>query len=156
MFAHDRRIEFAEMFLEIAAQAENGTPLFLVGFNQSYLLQRRNPPIHRRPGRLDLLDDRFRRGFMPQGINKHPGYEADLKESYEFALDLGLDDPAVVANLPLHGARRSAFSAGPAIIVRTDDVGPLGCELLVESHRFASLLEALRSSGAISRELVMS
>lgn len=52
------------------------------------------------------IDERFRRGFMPQGINKHPGYEADLKESYEFALDLPMDDPAVVAKLPLHGPNR--------------------------------------------------
>lgn len=52
------------------------------------------------------MDERFRRGFMPYGINQHPGYEADLKESYEFGLDLPLDDPAVVANLPLHGPNR--------------------------------------------------
>ncbi|NKC33542.1 isopenicillin N synthase family oxygenase [Roseomonas sp. BU-1] len=52
------------------------------------------------------IDDRFRRGFMPQGINQHPGYAPDIKESYEFALDLPLDDPAVVAGLPLHGPNR--------------------------------------------------
>ena len=52
------------------------------------------------------IDERFRRGFMPQGINQHPGYEADLKESYEFALDLPLADPAVQAGLPLHGPNR--------------------------------------------------
>ena len=28
------------------------------------------------------MDERFRRGFMPQGINQHPGYAPDLKESY--------------------------------------------------------------------------
>ena len=33
--------------------------------------------------RLEMkLDDRFRRGYMPQGINQHPGYPPDLKESY--------------------------------------------------------------------------
>ena len=52
------------------------------------------------------MDERFRRGFMPQGINQHPGYEADLKESYEYALDLPLDDPDVIAGLPLHGPNR--------------------------------------------------
>lgn len=52
------------------------------------------------------IDDRFRRGFMPEGINQHPGYAPDIKESYEFALDLALDDPAVVAGLPLHGPNR--------------------------------------------------
>ena len=39
------------------------------------------------------MDERFRRGFMPQGINQHPGYAPDIKESYEYALDLPLDDP---------------------------------------------------------------
>lgn len=52
------------------------------------------------------IDERFRRGFMPQGINQHPGYEADLKESFEYALDLPLTDPAVEAGLPLHGPNR--------------------------------------------------
>jgi isopenicillin N synthase-like dioxygenase len=52
------------------------------------------------------IDDRFRRGYMPQGINQHPGYAPDLKESYELALDLPLDDPDVMAGLPLHGPNR--------------------------------------------------
>lgn len=52
------------------------------------------------------IDDRFRRGYMPQGINQHPGYAPDLKESYELALDLPLDDPDVAAGLPLHGPNR--------------------------------------------------
>jgi isopenicillin N synthase-like dioxygenase len=52
------------------------------------------------------IDDRFRRGYMPQGINQHPGYAPDLKESYELALDLPLDDPDVVAGLALHGPNR--------------------------------------------------
>ena len=57
--------------------------------------------------RLEIkLDDRFRRGFMPYGINQHPGFAPDLKESYEFALDLPLTDPTVVAGLPLHGPNR--------------------------------------------------
>lgn len=52
------------------------------------------------------MDDKYRRGFMPQGINQHPGYAPDLKESYEYALDLPLTDPDVAANLPLHGPNR--------------------------------------------------
>jgi isopenicillin N synthase-like dioxygenase len=57
--------------------------------------------------RMELrLDERFRRGFMPQGINQHPGYAPDLKESYEFALDLSMEDPDVVAGRPLHGPNR--------------------------------------------------
>ena len=52
------------------------------------------------------MDERFRRGFMPQGINQHPGYAPDLKESYEIATDLPITDPDVIAGLPLHGPNR--------------------------------------------------
>ena len=52
------------------------------------------------------MDERFRRGFMPQGINQHPGYAPDLKESYEIGIDLPLTDPDVVAGLPLYGPNR--------------------------------------------------
>ena len=52
------------------------------------------------------MDDRFRRGFMPQGINQHPGYAPDLKESYEVGVDLPLTHPLVVAELPLHGPNK--------------------------------------------------
>lgn len=54
----------------------------------------------------DRMDERFRRGFMPFGINQHPGYDPDLKESYEIGLDLPLDDPDVLAGRPLHGPNR--------------------------------------------------
>jgi isopenicillin N synthase-like dioxygenase len=53
-----------------------------------------------------LMDERFRRGLMPQGINQHPGYAPDIKESYEIGVDLPLDDPDVKAGLPLHGPNR--------------------------------------------------
>jgi isopenicillin N synthase-like dioxygenase len=57
--------------------------------------------------RMELrIDERFRRGFMPQGINQHPGYAPDLKESFEYALDLPMDDPDVIAGRPLHGPNR--------------------------------------------------
>jgi isopenicillin N synthase-like dioxygenase len=57
--------------------------------------------------RMELrIDERFRRGFMPQGINQHPGYAPDLKESFEYALDLPMTDPDVVAGRPLHGPNR--------------------------------------------------
>lgn len=52
------------------------------------------------------IDERFRRGFMPYGINQHPGYAPDLKESYDFGRDLPLSDPDVQAGLPLHGPNR--------------------------------------------------
>jgi isopenicillin N synthase-like dioxygenase len=51
----------------------------------------------------DLMDTRFRRGFMPHGLSHSPGYDPDLKESYELALDLPLDDPDVEQGRLLHG-----------------------------------------------------
>src|SRR5579872_3757384 len=32
----------------------------------------------------DKIDERFRRGFMPTGINQHPSYAPDLKESFDY------------------------------------------------------------------------
>jgi isopenicillin N synthase-like dioxygenase len=52
------------------------------------------------------MDDKYRRGFMPQGINQHPGFAPDIKESYEIGVDLPLTDPDVIADLPLHGPNR--------------------------------------------------
>jgi isopenicillin N synthase-like dioxygenase len=52
------------------------------------------------------MDEKYRRGFMPQGINQHPGFAPDLKESYEIGTDLPLTDPDVAADLPLHGPNR--------------------------------------------------
>jgi isopenicillin N synthase-like dioxygenase len=52
------------------------------------------------------MDDKFRRGFMRQGINQHPGFAADLKESYEIGVDLPETHPSVAAGLPLHGPNR--------------------------------------------------
>ena len=54
----------------------------------------------------DKIDERFRRGFMPYGVTQHPGNKPDLKESYELGLDLPLNDPDVMAGLPLHGPNR--------------------------------------------------
>lgn len=52
------------------------------------------------------MDEKYRRGFMPQGINQHPGFAPDLKESYEIGVDLPESDPDVAAGLPLHGPNR--------------------------------------------------
>lgn len=54
----------------------------------------------------DKIDERFRRGFMPIGVTKHPGHKADLKESYELGVDLPLSDPTVLAGMPLHGPNK--------------------------------------------------
>src|ERR1700738_4905307 len=49
------------------------------------------------------MDEKYRRGFMPQGINQHPGFAADLKESYEIGVDLPETDPDVAAGVSLYG-----------------------------------------------------
>jgi isopenicillin N synthase-like dioxygenase len=54
----------------------------------------------------DLMDMRFKRGFMPHGLSHSPGYDPDLKESFELALDLPLDDPDVEKGRLLHGPNR--------------------------------------------------
>ena len=54
----------------------------------------------------DKVDERFRRGYMPFGLSKHAGYAPDLKESFDYGVDLPLDDPDVVAARPLHGPNR--------------------------------------------------
>lgn len=53
-----------------------------------------------------VMDPVYRRGWMKQGINQHPGFQPDLKESYEVGVDLPLDDPDVAAGLALHGPNR--------------------------------------------------
>jgi isopenicillin N synthase-like dioxygenase len=55
---------------------------------------------------VDLVDERFRRGYMPFGMNRHAGFKADLKESYEFGLHLPLTDPDVIAGVLRHGPNR--------------------------------------------------
>jgi isopenicillin N synthase-like dioxygenase len=54
----------------------------------------------------DVAEGRFRRGFMPFGRTRQSGYEPDLKESYDFGVDLPLTDPDVVAGRPLHGPNK--------------------------------------------------
>lgn len=53
-----------------------------------------------------VMDPVYRRGFMKQGINQHPGFQPDLKESYEIGVDLPEDDPDVKAGLPLHAPNK--------------------------------------------------
>ena len=54
----------------------------------------------------DLMDTRFKRGFMPHGLSHSPGFDPDLKESFELALDLPLHDPDVEKGRLLHGPNR--------------------------------------------------
>lgn len=48
----------------------------------------------------DRVPDRFGRGFIPHGSVRHPGFDVDLKESFEFGLELPADDPHVLAGRP--------------------------------------------------------
>ena len=54
----------------------------------------------------DLLDPDFTRGYMPYGYERAPGQQPDLKESFELALDLPLNDPDVQMGRLLHGPNR--------------------------------------------------
>ena len=54
----------------------------------------------------DVIDTRFRRGYMPIGVSHKAQFQPDLKESYELSLDLPLTDPDVMAGHFLHGPNR--------------------------------------------------
>ena len=53
--------------------------------------------------RMLSIKDQFHRGYLPFGTTRYPGQGPDLKDSYDVGIDLPLDDPDVIANLPLHG-----------------------------------------------------
>lgn len=61
-------------------------------------------PVEER--RKHLMDERFRRGYVPFGVSKHPGYEADLKDRFDWGVDSPMDDPFVVAGKPLYGPNK--------------------------------------------------
>src|SRR5271154_7231893 len=52
------------------------------------------------------IDDRFRRGYVPFGISQIPGFAPDLKERFDWGVDLPLTDPDVAAGKPLHGPNK--------------------------------------------------
>jgi isopenicillin N synthase-like dioxygenase len=45
----------------------------------------------------------YNRGYLPIGTTQLPGQPPDLKDSFDIAVDLPLDDPDVAAGLPFHG-----------------------------------------------------
>ena len=53
--------------------------------------------------RMQVHKSKFHRGYLPLGTTHYPGKKKDLKDSFDFGLDLPLDDPDVAAGLPLHG-----------------------------------------------------
>jgi isopenicillin N synthase-like dioxygenase len=84
----------------------------------------------------------FMRGYFPlEGEVLDPALGADYKEGFDMALDLPLDDPAVVARKPLHGPNQ--WPARPAEFRRVvqgyfDDLVELGRAL---SRGFALSLD---------------
>jgi isopenicillin N synthase-like dioxygenase len=73
--------------------------------------------------KMKVYKSRFHRGYLPLGTTQYPGQKKDLKASFDFGVDLPLDDPDVVAGVPLHGpnqwpdmpgfrAALEAYSAG--------------------------------------------
>jgi isopenicillin N synthase-like dioxygenase len=56
--------------------------------------------------REHLMDERYRRGYVPFGTTTHAGFRADLKERFDWGLDLSMDDPFVAAGRPLHGPNK--------------------------------------------------
>jgi len=53
--------------------------------------------------RMQVVKNRFHRGYLPLGTTQYPGRKKDLKDSFDLGVDLALDDPDVLAGLPLHG-----------------------------------------------------
>ena len=66
-------------------------------------------PLERR---MKVLKDRFHRGYLPLGTTRYPGKAADLKDSFDIGVDLALEHPDVVADLPLHGPNQWPDLAG--------------------------------------------
>lgn len=53
---------------------------------------------------LHIAKSKFHRGYFPEGEENTRGYpHPDVKEGFEIAIDRTLDDPHVVAEIPLHG-----------------------------------------------------
>ncbi|CAN5405024.1 2-oxoglutarate and iron-dependent oxygenase domain-containing protein [soil metagenome] len=53
-----------------------------------------------------LVDERFRRGYVPFGSSTIPGFKPDMKERFDWGVDTPLDDPFVVARKPLYGPNK--------------------------------------------------
>ena len=53
--------------------------------------------------KMKIYKSEYHRGYLPLGTTQYPGQKKDLKASFDFGVDLPLDDPDVLAGLPMHG-----------------------------------------------------
>ena len=79
------------------------------------------------------IKDRFHRGYLPIGTTQFPGRGADLKDSFDIGVELALDDPSVLAGLPLHGPNQWPELEGFRVAAQAyfASVRALGMKLLV-------------------------
>lgn len=52
---------------------------------------------------IDIQKSKYMRGYFGHGADKSDGINDDVKEGYDMALDLPVDDPYVQAGLPFYG-----------------------------------------------------
>jgi isopenicillin N synthase-like dioxygenase len=53
--------------------------------------------------KMKVYKSAYHRGYLPLGTTQQPGQKKDLKDSFDFGVDLPETDPDVAAGLPLHG-----------------------------------------------------
>ena len=84
----------------------------------------------------------------------------DVSDTFESVAVVGPDSPRITADalrglgddelraLPEHGNRRAAFAGGAAIVLRVDDIGEPGYDILVDAPNAPALRDALAAKGA--------
>ena len=82
--------------------------------------------------KMKVYKSKFHRGYLPLGTTQYPGQKKDLKDSFDFGVDLPLDDPDVVAGLPLHGPNQWPDMPGfrPALEAYFAGVNAAGMKLM--------------------------
>ena len=58
----------------------------------------------------------------------------------------------ILASMPLHANSRWELDGGPAVVLRSDDIGLMGFDVVVSADRKSELEAALRRAGALSVE----
>jgi len=82
--------------------------------------------------KMKIHKNKYHRGYLPLGTTQYPGQKKDLKDSFDFGVDLPLDDPDVVAGLPMHGPNQWPDIAGfrLALEAYSDGIRAAGMKLL--------------------------